>query len=572
MSKVNLDSVVARGKRMIDDPDVKVVSFDVFDTLVVRLSYRPQDVFRLALDGIAGVDQGSILAKRLVAENELRQNGHQYPCINDIWQHVGAACRLTDIMVEALMMREIHMERMLTVARIPILELYQYAVQSGKRVIAVSDMYLPQRVLKELLWESGYTELAEIYVSCDCRCAKSDGKLFDYVLSHEAVASPHEIVHIGDNPGSDWLRARRKGMPCLCIPSPCQRFQLSSRRARHFLEKNMRSVSERCLFGHILNACEEEGGLSFKRSDLDIRKFSKVVIYPLLFRIAGFIMQNESIQNDYDRVYFISRDGWVPMKAYQMMRNYLRKGKPPVYLYGSRQFYKWHEEAEKNARISEYYRSVIQSSNDRAVVYDMGYSGSVSQIARFIAPDFKIDKVYLWEHAENQVVDKRAGSKTFLIQGLLDPSDWWFSFLEVFFSKTDEGSATDIQRDGSRFVPVCEPAVVNEKMQHDLEEIQQTALAMVSSYLPFAKEDNLLFLSDASSFQNLMVHYLWGTGRTSRKCLKHVTADDPLKQGFYKSRTVSAILRSYAWNRHRVVLLAKESLYRWIHTFSRSHD
>ena len=153
--------------------------------------------------------------------------------------------------------------------------------------------------------------------------------------------------------------------------------------ACQYMTKHFFSVQERCLLGHILNSSEDDGGLSFKRSGLSLQLFSKAIVFPLLFRIDEFILQSEKVQKNYHEVYFVSRDGWLPMIGYQMMRDYYGRGLPATYLYGSRLLCKISDNEQKNLRVRKYYQSTIHLKNGRAIIYDIGYNGSVSFISSF---------------------------------------------------------------------------------------------------------------------------------------------------------------------------------------------
>ena len=382
-ARQDLGRLICRAKKMIDKPSVKVISFDIFDTLLTRLSYQPQDVFYLALRRWKGVTNENLFSERCHAETEMKRIGQLYPTLDEIWHYIGTKCNLSEEQVKQLILLEIRTEKELIKARKPIIELYEYAIRSGKRVIMVSDMYLGSKVLSELLSQVGYRLPDHIYVSCECKGTKADGSLFVYVLQREAVSDPSLVFHVGDSIISDGWKARRKGIRSLCIQSAYQRFLYSASGARRFMRTQNLPVQGRCLFGHMLYSCEEDGGLSFKKNGLSLRLFSKAILFPLLYQIDEYIINNEEIQKNYNEIYFISRDGKLPMEGYQLMRDYLGYGLAPVYLYGSRRLFEHHEDEEEERSIKEYYQSTIQLKNGRAIVYDIGYKGSVSSISKY---------------------------------------------------------------------------------------------------------------------------------------------------------------------------------------------
>ena len=552
-----LERLILRAKRIIDRPEVKVVSFDVFDTCLTRLSFQPQDVFRLALQQTN--NHPAIFQERCRAESEIKRTGVPYPTFEAIWRFLGTTCHLSDLQVQQLSQREIQMEKSLVSARKQILDLYEYAIKSGKRVITVSDMYLDNRTIGEMLTLAGYQSPERIYISCECLGSKSDGKLFDYVLEQEPVTSPRQIFHVGNDYVSDSWEARRKGFHHLCIPSPFQRFQYSSFLARQYTKEHLSSLQDRCLFGHILNACEEDGGLSFKRTGLNIKTFSKAIVFPLLFRIDEFILQSEEVQKNYHEIYFISRDGWLPMKGYQMMRDYYGRGLPAVYLYGSRRFCNKGEDEKKNQRIRDYYQDTLKLKEGRVIIYDIGYGGSVSKISHYFDTTCIIDKIYLWQIEINKVVDKRLNSKTFVLDDRTSSN--FRTFLEPVFSNPEEGSIVDIDKMGDHFIPVCPPVNVSESNKKAIDEIHITALSLLASYMQYKSLAVIPDLNDSSSFTDMIGQYFGSPFRSSSSCLEDLSYEDPFCQTRRGSLPLNRYIRKEAWNRFRAIPILKTFLY-----------
>ena len=558
-----LEHLLLRAKRIIDRPEIKVVSFDIFDTCLTRLSYQPQDVFRLAFQ--QENNSPTIYQERCRAESELNRTGIPYPTLEQIWNYLGTKCHLSDQQVQQLSQREIQWEKHLSSARKPILDLYEYALRAGKRIIAVSDMYLDKQTLEEMLTRAGYRKPDQIYVSCECLGSKSDGKLYDYVLEQEPVSSSRQLFHIGNDYVSDSWNARRKGLRPLCIPSPYQRFLYSSICARRYMRKHVSSVQERCLFGHVLNACEEDGGLSFKKTGLTLNLFSKAIVFPLLFRIDEFILQNEDVQKNYHEIYFVSRDGWLPMKGYQMMRDYFKKGLPAVYLYGSRRFCRKSEDEKKNQRIREYYQDTLHLKEGRALVYDIGYSGSISEISGFFDTTCIIDKIYLWQKEGNKAIDKKMNSKTFV----LDQSAYRNirTFLESVFNNPEEGSIVDINKKGEHFIPVSSSCDVNESSKKVVDEIHAVALSLLASYMPYKSLAQIPDLCAVSSFSDLIQHYFGGVFLSSSTCLHGILYDDPLCQTRHGVLPLDKFIRKEAWDQHNDVCFLKSFLYKLFRRF-----
>lgn len=86
---------------------------------------------------------------------------------------------------------------------------------AARRVLFLSDFYLPAAAVRELLGHHGLDEIvSEGLVSCDVGYNKRSGRLFRHVRERSGVpADAH--WHIGDNPWSDIRAAREAGIHAL---------------------------------------------------------------------------------------------------------------------------------------------------------------------------------------------------------------------------------------------------------------------------------------------------------------------------------------------------------------------
>lgn len=180
-----------------------VVSFDVFDTLLFRKVDTPETIFDIIgkCFGIYGFRK-----LRIDCQNEASRRAyalHQYPHadFNEIYEVLSEH---TEIPVDwqAVKEFEIQLEKDALVCNPEMWEMYCFAKSQGKRVIAVTDMYLLADTLSEILINAGYTALDHVYCSADEHKAKFNKELFPYVKEQENV--PFEaILHIGDSQNAD---------------------------------------------------------------------------------------------------------------------------------------------------------------------------------------------------------------------------------------------------------------------------------------------------------------------------------------------------------------------------------
>ena len=147
---LSLESLV----RMVQAPSVHVLSLDIFDTLLTRpVVDDPRDIFHLVAARVDDAFDLDFVALRWHAEKEL---GDPYATLDDIYAHIQRRHGLSPELAARLKKEEMLCERTLLQPRPDMLELCRAAQAAGKRIVAVSDMYLPSSFLLEVLHEKGF--------------------------------------------------------------------------------------------------------------------------------------------------------------------------------------------------------------------------------------------------------------------------------------------------------------------------------------------------------------------------------------------------------------------------------
>lgn len=178
-----------------------VVSFDIFDTLILRLLGQPTDVFFIVEQKLGIMDFRNI---RMQAEWEMRRKQHDCTgnyevTLAQIWDNLAEELlgygdeKAASFSAEGQAL-EIATEVFLCYANPFMLALWQRLQEQGKRIIVVSDMYLPGDALSSLLEKKGFTGFEKLYVSCEYGKSKADGSLYEQV---KADYTGKKILHIG---------------------------------------------------------------------------------------------------------------------------------------------------------------------------------------------------------------------------------------------------------------------------------------------------------------------------------------------------------------------------------------
>ena len=193
---------IAQFKKYIDSADV--VSFDIFDTLLLRPISKANDLYYFL-----ELQNNIFDFRRLRIESEIQARNiskKNYGEINifDIYDRFDC---LHQCDVDDMAHMEMDIEKAICFKREQAFELYSYARSNNKTVICTSDMYLPSAFLNELLLLNGI-RVDKIFVSCEEGCNKSDGSLQKVILNFYKNKT---ILHIGDDYEKDIKQSLRVG-------------------------------------------------------------------------------------------------------------------------------------------------------------------------------------------------------------------------------------------------------------------------------------------------------------------------------------------------------------------------
>jgi FMN phosphatase YigB (HAD superfamily) len=246
----------------IANPQIEVISFDVFDTLLVRPVLEPSDMFSLqdAFWHASGYD-GGFTSVRKEAERraksrlKLADAKRSEPTLVAIYQELADLCSASGDIVENLLQCELNDERRWLSARNCIMPFYERAVASGKRLIVISDTYHTCDFVSSVLRENGFGGFEQLFVSSESGLTKAEGSLYPHVLQSLNLTG-NRILHVGDNQRSDIDNAAKNGLRTVHVPAAVFRYFSNRRNAYHWsgFQEDL-SLGARLLLGLTITTC-----------------------------------------------------------------------------------------------------------------------------------------------------------------------------------------------------------------------------------------------------------------------------------------------------------------------------
>lgn len=349
-------------KETINQSETKIISFDIFDTLVWRPFWNPTDLFYLV--GIYAnqlLKAGDLLDFkdiRITAEKRAREVGKiQHPSweeitLDDIYDVIQEYLGLTDAQRNHIRDKEIELEIKYCHPRTYAKEIFDLCKTLGKKVIITSDMYLPKDTIEKILTKCGYQGYEKLYLSSDVKLGKWSGHLFQFACKDLAI-SPEAILHIGDNQDSDVTMAHKQGLQSMHFPKAVDRFMnvvpklyggdlfnrlYGSPFALRDGYQFMRFFGLQCLMAVAANQVFANPYVQFNTEtdfNADPCVIGTLALGPHMFAVAKWLA-DEVKENQYDNLNFMARDGYLAQLCFKELNRVYHLTVRQDYLYLTR--------------------------------------------------------------------------------------------------------------------------------------------------------------------------------------------------------------------------------------------
>lgn len=301
---------------------VEIVSFDIFDTLIMRKIFSPEDVFRL-LEEKVRVELKLDCEIANVRAQAASMCG-SYATINEIYQYIKQQTNLIDKNIIDIMQLEKDID--LCITRRDIADLYEYCLTCGKEVYLISDTYYTLQDIKRILDKCGVKvpDDEHIWISCEKKADKVSGSLWEKYS--KLVSKDIRCLHIGDNKTGDVKNPVIYGIDSYYIMSAKDMLMKSSILE---LASSVNTVSDSIclglvaakLFNSPFALCSTNGKVSYDDSEI----YGYCVYGPLLEKFLIWLYYN-SRKDGIDKLLFFARDGYFLEKDYKVVSELLNDG------------------------------------------------------------------------------------------------------------------------------------------------------------------------------------------------------------------------------------------------------
>ncbi|WP_345993147.1 HAD family hydrolase [Sulfurimonas sp. HSL-1716] len=306
ISLCSSSTVEKRFLELLQDPDIKVVSFDIFETLVFRESLNHEEIF-LAVGRDPYVknifqDEHTFTNFRIAAQKsakkKLKKDAVAIDEIYDEFSYLTKKQRLKIIKLE------LHEEKRSLFVNHQLDRWIKIAHDHNKQIILISDMYLSRSDIGKIALSKlkHKTFISDLFISSEFNKSKHTGALYLEVLSRLQIRS-HEMLHIGDNQHTDFTMANALGIATLLYD------------ADHYMKSMLRHENYYTKFTHpakivplrilttLLNPYEGE-------KERFYYNFGAFAGGPLLHSFSSWVIDTAK-KNNIKKIYSIMREGRI---------------------------------------------------------------------------------------------------------------------------------------------------------------------------------------------------------------------------------------------------------------------
>lgn len=300
-------------KKQIECHDV--ITFDIFDTLVLRKIIRPEEIFDVVEQKIKNTKFKSNFSDMRKKAAEIAYKEEKYPTFKQIYKYMKKIFNLSDEYIEYVSNEEYQTELSFFSCRNIMSDMLKYAKSLGKKVFLLSDMYLSKEQIIDIMNYLDISGYDDIFVSCDIKKRKwPEGDI--YIWLKNKIGDKYRYLHIGDSEGADIKKANENGIDTFYIMSW---YEMMVQSSLSKLLVNVKTIYDSIIIGIIgdklLNSpfalSKGMGEVTLK----DIDEYGYLGFGPMVNGMITWMIE-ESNKYDNPHIWFLARDGYIFQKVY----------------------------------------------------------------------------------------------------------------------------------------------------------------------------------------------------------------------------------------------------------------
>lgn len=282
------------------------VSFDIFDTLLIREVGDVINVFRIVANELPSAFD--FLEERVRAELELSQTG--CPAIEEIYKRISQNTQTGYGDLRKYLDKEISIEKSVLKPRKEVLQIYSDILKKGKKISLISDMYFSGEVISDFLALNGVAGYEKIYISCEYGKGKSNGLYEIYRQENGGKRS----LYIGDDEEKDGRFAIRNGLSAYTLLSPLDMAEISCAGECRYRFSFSQGISLTRLLENPFALFQSRGRLRISSP----YELGYCMIGPVAYQFSLWLagrLKEKGIQD----IYFVARDGFVFQQVFDIV-------------------------------------------------------------------------------------------------------------------------------------------------------------------------------------------------------------------------------------------------------------
>ena len=280
---------------------MKLASFDIFDTVLIRKCGSPENLFYLLAQKLYPDDkalrEAFLLWRRITPAKLKPAEGKVEVSLKELYSHAESA-GFREYSAEEFSARELETESENLIVNANMRDRIERKRSSGFQIAFISDMYVSGDFLKQVLArEKCFSDGDMVFVSSECNARKDVGTLFQFVRKQ---LKPEKWEHYGDHKRSDIKVPRKQGIKSFWVDSTYTA-----------CEKKCIAEAEKCANPYELKLCaglSRAARLSAGNTPAEI--LAADFVAPAYLPYVNFL-HRKCEEEKISHLYFLSRDGWI---------------------------------------------------------------------------------------------------------------------------------------------------------------------------------------------------------------------------------------------------------------------